>query len=394
MREAEIGQLPGFDSDLAELEAEGLRREIFVCPESLINLSSNDYLGLSNHPDVIKAGREALERFGAGGTSSRLLAGTRKPHEELEEDLARFLGKETALVYSSGYHANTGILPALASSGDLILFDRLCHASIIDGIRLSSARFFSFEHNSLADLEKKLIEKRPSYRRTFIVTEGIFSMDGDRSPIPALANLSRRFDSLLYVDEAHSFGVFGPDGRGLAAEVGALQDIPIFVGTLSKALGSQGGFVACDGNVRDLLVSRSRSFLYSTSLAPACAAAARESLRLLPKLEERRARIHRASIDLRRRLVQFGFSVLESSSQIIPVWAGDVETTNRMSAHLFKSGFFVPSIRPPTVPPGEGRVRISVAHDAAAGGIEKIAAAFKNFGERPARRREKIVQGV
>ncbi len=372
-----------FEEELTALEEQGLRRFLFNRDAAAwVNLSSNDYLGLSNHPEVVRAAAEALKKWGTGGTSSRLLAGTLSLHEELEENLAAFFRKEAALVFSSGYHTNTGVLPVLAGPGDIVFVDHLCHASILDGIKLSGARLSSFAHNDAADLENALARQRKSYRRAVVVTEGVFSMDGDVPPLKNILDLARRWDAMTYLDEAHGVGVMGPEGRGVAAALGVLGQVDVFVGTLSKSLGSHGGFVACARPLRDLLISRSRAFLYTTALPPASAAAAQAALVLLPKMEDRRRLILEAADQLRQHLAAAGFSTLQSASQIVPAWAGDVPSTQRLSEHLLSHGFFVPSIRPPTVPKGEGRVRLSISFHAAQEGIERLSAAFTAYAEK------------
>jgi len=349
-------------NELAELRLKGLARSLRNRDElGLVNFSSNDYLGLAVHPVVVNAAAAALREFGVGGAASRLLAGTVTPHTELETALAKFLGKEAALVFSSGYHANTGIIPALMSAKDFVFFDRLAHASIIDGVRLSGAPFSAFDHNDAADLEARLEKHRAKGRRSLIITEGIFSMDGDRPPLKELARLAKTWDSWLYVDEAHSLGVTGPGGRGIAAEEGLLAEIDVHVGTLSKTLGSQGGFAAGSRTLIDFLISRCRSLAYTTALAPALAAAALAALKLLPGLENEMAGLQSASAGLRAALKEMGFNCANSSSQIIPVVTGSVEATKALSDYLLSQGYFVPSIRPPTVPAGEGRVRLSIS---------------------------------
>lgn len=381
-----------FETELAELRQAGLARELRMDAEGLINLSSNDYLGLSSHPDVIAAAVAALKRWGTGGTSSRLLAGTFEAHRALEKSLALALGKEAALVFSSGYHANTGILPALANASDLIVFDRLSHASLIDGVKLSGASFAPFKHNDAADLERVLSLKAGGRRRVFVVTEGIFSMDGDRPPLKEICATSRRHGAFVYLDEAHSFGVVGPSGLGLAARLGVSGLVDLHVGTLSKTLGSQGGFVAASRTLVDLLTTRARSFLFTTALAPACAAAAAQALALFPAMDDRRAALDRDASDLRERLKSLGFDTLTSDSAIVPVWTGSVEETARLSSHLLSKGFFVPSIRPPTVPQGEGRVRLSLTHREDRRWLTSLAAAFESFDGRPQRTGERIGQ--
>jgi 8-amino-7-oxononanoate synthase len=330
------------------------------------------------HGAVKEAAEYAIRDYGTGGTSSRLLAGTCKLHVDLESELARFLAKEAALVFSSGYHANTGLLPALAGPGDVLFVDRLCHASIIDGMKLSGARFYTFEHNNLDEAEQLLREKRPEYKRAIIVTEGVFSMDGDKPDLKRLCAIAHANDTLVYIDEAHSLGLFGLSGRGVASEQNVLDQIDIFVGTLSKSLGSQGGFVASRKSLIDYLVTKTRSFIYTTALAPASAAAALAALRLLPVMESRRTFVLKTAAAAAAKLRERGFKVMSANSQIIPVWTGSLEATQKLSEHLFAQGFFVPSIRPPTVPANEGRVRLSITLEVAERGIENLIRAFEN----------------
>jgi len=387
-----MSSLDKFRAELADLRDRGLARTLPDLDAALINLSSNDYLGLSLHPDVVAAAREAMERWGTGGTSSRLLAGTSEPHRALERALAQTLEKDGALVFSSGYHANTGILPALAAAEDLIVFDRLSHASIIDGVRLSGAAFAPFHHNDPENLDRILSRKRAGKRRAFVVTEGIFSMDGDLPPLREICDIAHRHDALVYLDEAHSLGVMGPEGRGLAAERGLTSFIDLHVGTLSKTLASQGGFVAASRTLIDLLITRARSFLFTTALAPASAAAASAALGLLPSLQDRRDRLAADAGEVRSALTQAGFDTLSSASAIVPVWTGSVEETRRLSDHLLSKGFFVPSIRPPTVSPGEGRVRLSLTHRDDRRWMADLADAFRSYEGRPHREGDKIVQ--
>jgi len=378
--------------ELAELQSKGLKRDI---PPSLgpglINLSSNDYLGLSQHPQVKEAAEKAVKQHGAGATASRLLAGTHDLHRRLETELTRFLGKERVLVFPSGYHINVGVLPVLMKTGDIIFVDELCHASILDGVRLSESRFCTFEHNNVDHLESLLRTRRSNYKRAVIVTEGIFSMDGDTGILPEIVFLAKKWKTMVYLDEAHSFGLMGAEGRGLAAELDLLKDVDIFVATLSKVLGSQGGFVACNATLGDLLISRCRSFIYTTALSPANAGAALAALRLLPSCEDRRKSLQQASQNLKEKLTELGYETLKSQSQIIPVWTGDIETTKKLSDYLFSVGYFVPSIRPPTVPHGQGRVRLSITHEVLQQGLEGIVRAFSSYQEMLRRIKESVV---
>jgi 8-amino-7-oxononanoate synthase len=370
-----------YNDELRDLEDKGLKRSVSVKDEkSCTNLSSNDYLGLSKHPDVIAAAEHAVRRFGTGGTSSRLLAGTLSVHRQLEESLAAFLQKDAALLFSSGYHVNTGVIPALMGAGDVIFVDRLCHATIIDGIKLSGARFHTFEHNNAEDLAALLKKNRSGKNRALIVSEGVFSMDGDIAPVARLADLSEQYDALFYLDEAHSIGVFGAQGQGVASAQNALDRVDILVGTLSKSMGSQGGFVAARKNIIDFLISRSRAFIYTTALAPACAAAGLASLQLFPSVRDRARRILEVSQALRADLTALGFSTMDSASPIVPVLVGEVARTRMLSEYLLSHGFFVPSIRPPTVPAGESRLRLSITWEIGDSDMMRLTEAFKGAG--------------
>lgn len=382
-----------FDDELIELEKKGLRRRL-LDPHSFrgINFSSNDYLGLSHDPGVKLAAARAIEHFGTGGTSSRLLAGTFPPHQELEAELARFFEKESALVFSSGYHLNSGLYAAISGSGDIVFADRYAHASILDGLKLSDGRFATFRHNDLEDLESLLKARRSNYRRAYVVTEGTFSMDGDHPPISELVDLAHRYDAHVVIDEAHSIGVTGPDGRGWSAANGVLSEIDIFVGTLSKALGSQGGFVVGSAALRDLLISRCRSFLFTTSLAPAAAAAGLAALKLFPGLEEERQHLKKVSRNIRSELTQAGYESPPGDSPIVPVFVGEVEPSRQLADHLFSQGFFVPSIRPPTVPLGTCRVRLSLTIPAVKLGWDGLLQAFREYSTRPRRTSSHIGQ--
>jgi 8-amino-7-oxononanoate synthase len=372
-----------YKSELTRLGTLGLKREL-VAKDALTveNLSSNDYLNLSVHPDVIAAAVTATQQFGVGGVSSRLLAGTLTLHSELEQQLAAYTDKQAALVFSSGYHVNTGLIPALAGHGDAIFVDRLCHASIIDGVRLSGARFYTFDHNDMADLAALLKDKRDNTRNALVISESIFSMDGDVARVAELAELAHEHDALFYLDEAHAFGVWGEAGRGVAAQAGVLDQVDLYVGTLSKTLGSMGGFVAGDQTLIDYFKSRARSFIYTTALAPSAVAAGLAALKILPGLDDRRQAVLNAAAELRASLKDLGYDTMKSQSQIVPVLTGDVAETKRLSDHLFAQGFFVPSIRPPTVPVGEARVRISITYEAALKNLRPLVDSFQNFGGR------------
>lgn len=352
---------------LARLEAEHLLRspleidgtqgpELVIGGRSVLCLCSNNYLGLANHPELIRAAEEALAREGLGAGASRLISGTMRSHRDAETELARFVGMPSALLFSSGYAANVGTLQALATRADVIFSDELNHASLIDGCRLSRATVHRYRHGDPAHLESLLRAHRHEGATAFIVSDALFSMDGDRAPAAALHELARRYDAALVLDEAHSLGVLGPDGRGLAAEAGIVPDVVI--GTLGKAFGTAGAFVASSSPVIRLLENRARSFVFSTAPPPPIAAATRCAVALVEAANEARARLRGHSIRLRAALRDQGHRVPEDDTPIVPVLIGDASETMRLSRDLLDLGVFAHGIRPPTVPPGTSRLRI------------------------------------
>lgn len=325
-------------------------------PAAHARFSSNDYLGLARDLRVSSAAAEAAAHWGGGAGASRLMAGQHAIHAALEAALAAFLQQPSALVFPSGYQANVGTLTALAGRGDVVFSDALNHASLIDGARLSRATVQVYPHNDMTALAS-LLEASGGARRRIIVSESVFSMDGDLAPLQALAALAAQYGAWLVVDEAHAIGVYG-EGRGACAAVGVVPDI--FLGTLSKALGSQGGFVACTGAVRDLLVNRARTFIFSTGLAPACAAAALAALRVIEAEPSRGAKVLRAAAQLRAALHALGIGA-PGESHIVPVLLGDEALALRVAAACAARGAPVHAIRPPTVPPGTCRLRLSLS---------------------------------
>ncbi|WP_298035927.1 8-amino-7-oxononanoate synthase [uncultured Desulfuromonas sp.] len=326
-------------------------------------LCSNDYLGLASHPALVEAALSATSRFGAGSGASRLVSGTMSSHALLEERLAAFKGTEAALLFNSGYAANTGILQGLFGPDDLIFSDALNHASIIDGCRLSRARVLAYPHRDVKALEG-LMEAEASRRkgRWLIVTDGVFSMDGDLAPLPELVRLKERHDALLMVDDAHATGVLGEGGRGTAEHLGCLGAVDLHMGTLGKALGCFGAYLAAGRTVIDTLVNRSRPFIFSTSLPPAAPAAAYAALDIVEGAEGARLR---RSLEGNRalfagRLEGHGLDLLGSRSQIVPVLTGEPEPTMTATERLLEAGVFVQGIRPPTVAEGKCRLRATV----------------------------------
>lgn len=331
---------------------------IFIDGKEYINFSSNDYLGLSRNPRVIAAAVRAGEIYGTGAASSRLLSGTFKIHDEIENELAKFKKAESALVFPSGYQTNLSVISALVSEGDCVIMDRLCHASIIDGARLSKAKLLVYRHKDTEDLERILKTSRGN--RKLIITDGVFSMDGDIAPLDRISDLAKKYSALLLVDEAHSTGIFGKNGSGLAEHFGIDERIDIKMGTLSKAIGSQGGFVCVSSVMRNYIINKARGFMFTTALSPMCAAAALESLKVIQESSSSRENLLTNAGYLRKRLKSAGYDTLSSESQIVPVLVGDTAKTLKLSEYLFDRGIYVPPIRYPTVPKDAARLRISL----------------------------------
>jgi glycine C-acetyltransferase len=321
-------------------------------------LCSNNYLGLADHPRVQQAAAEAAMRWGVGAGASRLVSGTMTVHSRLEKRLAAFKGTETALLFGSGYLANISVVGALARAGEVVFSDELNHASIIDGCRLSRAETFVYAHNDVEHLAWGL--GQAGRRASLIVTESVFSMDGDVAPLEEIAALARRHDVRVVVDEAHATGCFGPGGRGAVAEAGLEEEIDVIVGTLGKALGSYGAFVACEAQIAQLLVNSARSLIFSTALPPPVAAAAIAALEVLEEQPRRVERLNANAEVLRCELAREGFDVSGSSSQIVPLIIGDARTAMRVCEAALERGVFAQAIRPPTVPQGTSRLRLAV----------------------------------
>lgn len=327
----------------------------------LTDFSSNDYLSLSQHPRLKEASKKAAEELGAGACASRLLSGDLKIHHDLEEKTAHLKGKESALVFNSGYQANVGVISAICGPGDAVFSDRLNHASIIDGILLSGARLFRFDHNDAGHLETLLEKHAARFENRLIVTETIFSMDGDRPPLKDIVRLKEKYGCQLMVDEAHATGIFGENGSGVAAEEGLTDRIEVIMGTFGKALGGFGAYVAATKTITQYLINSCRSFIYSTALPPSVIAADLAALELLKNEPFRRKTLLENAAYFQDELQKRGFEI-HSRSQIIPVVIGNAEKTAALSSLLCEQGFFVPPIRPPTVPEGSSRLRFSVCY--------------------------------
>jgi len=342
----------------------------------LLNFASNDYLGLASDPRVIEAARVAADRFGWGAGASPLVSGWREPHEALAGALARFEGVEAVALFASGFAANLGAIVALVGAGDAVYLDRLDHACLIDGARLSGARLRIYPHNHFGRLESVLTRDRGRFRRSLIATDGVFSMDGDLAPLEELAGLAGRFGAMLLVDEAHGTGVFGPDGRGAAAAFGVESRVDIRVGTLSKSLGSVGGFVAGSRRLVDWLVNHARTMIYSTGLPPAAAAAAARALEIAEAEPWRRVRLMERAAAFREALPGLGLPAVGPGGPIVPIVLGEPGRAVEVAGRLLDRGCLVAAIRPPTVPAGTARLRVSLtaAHDSS--DVDRLLAAL------------------
>jgi glycine C-acetyltransferase len=344
---------------------------VSVDERRLISLSSNDYLGLTHHPRLRQAALDAIGLYGAGSGAVRTIAGTMTLHEQLEADLARFKDVEAVLTFQSGFAANTGVIPTITGETDLIVSDELNHASIIDGMRLSKAPRKVFAHADVAALREVLQEAttngRPGggpYRLILVVTDGVFSMDGDIAPLPGIVEAAEEFGAAVMVDDAHASGVLGRNGRGSVDHFGLHGRVAIQVGTLSKAVGVLGGYVAGSQDLRDILIQRSRPFLFSTSHPPAVAAACREAIRVMEEEPELLERLWTNTRRFKAELARLGFDIGRSETPITPVILGDSETTIRFSGRLFDEGIFATSVVFPTVALDRARIRtiVTAAH--------------------------------
>jgi 8-amino-7-oxononanoate synthase len=346
--------------------------EIGIGGHRLINFSANDYLGLAGDPRLIEAAMQAAQRDGWGAGASPLVTGRSQVHAELERRLAEFEGTEAALVFTSGFAANVGTVTAVVERGDAVFADAKNHASLIDGCRLSRADVQIYQHCDVDHLAE-LLRESARYRRRLILTDSVFSMDGDMAPLGQLAELARRHNAMLMVDEAHATGVFGGRGRGVSEQLGVEGEIHIKMGTLSKALGSAGGFVAGRRRLIDWLANRSRSYVFSTAFPPAVAGAAICALDIVRDEPRRRIELLDRAGELREGLIAQGWNLGRSESQIIPIYVGQPERAMQLSRTLRECGMFVPGIRPPSVPQGESLLRISLSYSHTPEMIERLA---------------------
>ena len=354
---------------LAEVKESGLYRRlravesaqdaaIILEGQEVLLFSSNNYLGLANHPALKQAAREATQQYGCGSGASRLISGSMAVHHELEQRLATLKKTEAALVFPTGYHANIGVLSALMGAGDTILSDGLNHASIIDGCRLSRADVRVYRHADSAHLAE-LLQACPPTGQRLIVTDSVFSMDGDLAPLAEIVGLARQYDAWVMVDEAHATGVFGPHGGGLVEELGLAGQVDIRMGTLGKALGCVGAFVAGSHELIDWLVNRARSFIYTTAIPPAMAAAVLAALDIVEQEPERRQQLWDNTRFLSDGLHSLGYTLGATRSQILPVIIGEARETMVVAQAILQRGVFAHGIRPPTVPAGSSRIRVT-----------------------------------
>jgi 8-amino-7-oxononanoate synthase len=359
----------------------GSAAHVRVDGRELVNFCSNDYLGLAHDRRLGAAMSAAVERWGAGAGAAHLLTGHTREHHELEQELAAFTGRQSALLFSTGYMANVGVIQALCSRADVVVQDRLNHASLLDGARLSGARLQRYAHGDLAGADALLEEA--GERATMLATDGVFSMDGDIAPLARLAESAARHRAWLLVDDAHGLGVMGATGRGTLEDVGLdEQQVPLLVGTLGKALGSFGAFVAGQRDLIELVMQRARSYIYTTALPPAVAAATREALRIVDRDSSPRERVHALTQRFRRGAAQLGLAIGESTTPIQPLLLGDTTRCLAASRALMDRGYWVAAIRSPTVPAGTERLRInlSAAHEEhdVDGLLEALHAVLKN----------------
>jgi 8-amino-7-oxononanoate synthase len=373
--------------ELSEIKNKGLYRALNTIESAqkpriikdgreLILLSSNNYLGLANHPKVKKAAIDAVEKYGTGAGASRLTGGNTHLYDSLEEKIAQFKGTEAAVVFGTGYQANTGVIPALMGKGDLILSDELNHASIIDGCRLSRADVKVYPHLDTSEIEKTLQES--GHRKKLIVTDGIFSMDGDIAPLAEIVEIAEKYDAMVMVDDAHATGVLGRHCRGTPDYFNV--EVDINMGTLSKALAGMGGYVAGSRELVEFLRNRARSFIYSTALPPAAVASAKAAIEVIGKENPAKKLFDNVRM-YKKGLSDMGYPV-NSETQIVPVITGDARKTCRVAAELEKLGVYAPAIRPPTVPEGKGRIRTSLMATHPVRDIEEALDAFQAVKEK------------
>jgi glycine C-acetyltransferase len=354
--------------------------EVTLDGKKVINLSSNNYLGFANHERLKEAAKKAIDTYGVGAGAVRTIVGNMSVHEELDRTIATFKREEAALVFQSGFNCNAGIIQAITEKGDLIISDALNHASIIDGVKLSKADRAIYDHSDMANLERVLKEKRKDYRNVLIITDGVFSMDGDIANLPKIVELAKRYDAETYVDDAHGSGVLGESGRGTVDHFGLHGQVDYIIGTLSKAIGVVGGYVCGSKDMRDWLLHRGRPLLFSTAMMPAAAAAIIEAFHMLESSHEYTDRLWDNARYFKEKLSVLGFDLGKSETPITPIIIGDEEKTMTFSKRLFDQGVFVSGIVFPTVPKGRGRIRCMVSALHEKKHLDRAVTAIKEVG--------------
>ncbi len=387
-----IHELGYLKEKIEELKTDGVYRklpvldgpsgaEITLNGDNVINLSSNNYLGFANHPRLKEAAKKAIDEYGVGAGAVRTIVGNMTIHEELEALLAEFKKEEAVFIYQSGFNCNAGTIQAITEKGDLIISDELNHASIIDGVRLSKADKAIFKHSDMEDLERVLKERRADYKNVLIITDGVFSMDGDIADLPKIVELAEKYDALTYVDDAHGSGVLGENGRGTVDHFGLHGRVDFVIGTLSKAIGVVGGYVAGSKTMYEWLSHRARPVLFSTTLPPMAAGAIKEAITMLMESSEYTDKLWDNARYFKEKLGTLGFNTGHSETPITPVIIGDEAETMRFSKRLLEKGVFVSGIIFPTVPKGTGRVRCMVSASHTKEELDKAVAIFKEVGE-------------
>ncbi len=380
------------DARINQLKEDGVYRKLPVnegpCDnlitlnnKKVINLSSNNYLGLANHPRVKDAAKKAVDEYGAGAGSVRTIVGNQDLLEKLEALLAEFKEEEAVMLFQSGLNCNIGTIQAIADKGDLIISDALNHASIIDGVRLSKADKAVYKHNDMDDLKRILEEKRSDYNNVLIITDAVFSMDGDLAPLDDIVSIAKSYNALTYVDDAHGSGVLGKSGRGTIDHFGLHGEVDFIVGTLSKAIGVVGGYVATKHNVKEWLLHRARPLLFSTALPPAATAATIESVKMLMESESHTKKLWDNAKYFKEGLKDLGFDIGHSQTPITPVMIGEASKTMEFSKALLEEGVFVSGIVFPTVPKGTGRCRAMISASHTKENLDEAIEAFEKVGK-------------
>ncbi|UDK95341.1 8-amino-7-oxononanoate synthase [Lysinibacillus sphaericus] len=380
-----------FRRELQVIEEQGLTRklrlfstgnesEVVMNGKKFLLFSSNNYLGLATDSRLKKKATEGISKYGTGAGGSRLTTGNFDIHEQLESEIADFKKTEAAIVFSSGYLANVGVISSVMKAGDTIFSDAWNHASIIDGCRLSKAKTIVYEHADMVDLERKLRQSHGDGLK-FIVTDGVFSMDGDIAPLPKIVELAKEYKAYIMIDDAHATGVLGNDGCGTADYFGLKDEIDFTVGTLSKAIGAEGGFVSTSSIAKNYLLNNARSFIFQTALSPSAIEAAREGISIIQNEPERRKQLLKNAQYLRLKLEESGFVMKEGETPIISLIIGSSHEAMQFSAKLLDEGVFIPAIRPPTVPKGSSRLRITVMATHTIEQLDMVISKIKKIGK-------------